>query len=213
MIRKRSEKKNVYHLLLPHRLRNTTSHLSNWCLREFSKWILPQSLLSIFHFFTSYSYKFLYAFRWNLKVNISFSLSLFNYPSILLFKQGGHKLKHDFEFLLTVNASSYIVSVVLVLIVGALVGVFATVSHHLHHRRLLLHEPASASILHHHRHHHHRHHHHHHHREELPASHQRRLLLQDHHRHPGTPVSDYLFLFISKFASKFSFFLNTIVNI
>lgn len=96
------------------------------------------------------------------------------------------------------NASSYIVSVVLVLIVGALVGVLATVSHHLHHRRLLLHEPASASILHHHRHHHHRHHHHHHHREELPASHQRRLLLQDHHRHPGTPVSNYLFSFCFK---------------
>ncbi|XP_034186282.2 uncharacterized protein LOC117607112 [Osmia lignaria lignaria] len=85
------------------------------------------------------------------------------------------------------SATSYIVSAVLVLIVGALVGVLATVSHHLHHRRLLLHEPATASILHHHRHHHHRHHHHHH-REELPASHQRRLLLQDHHRHPGTPM-------------------------
>ncbi|KZC09520.1 hypothetical protein WN55_00192 [Dufourea novaeangliae] len=97
------------------------------------------------------------------------------------------------------SASSYIVSAVLVLVVGALVGVLATVSHHLHHRRLLLHEPASASILHHHRHdhhhHHHRHrhhhHHHHHHSEELPASHQRRLLLQDHHRHPGTPVSPF----------------------
>ncbi|XP_043480553.1 uncharacterized protein LOC122510164 [Leptopilina heterotoma] len=72
------------------------------------------------------------------------------------------------------NVSGYIV-VVLVLVVGALVGVLATVSHHLHHR------PASISILH--------HHHHHHHREETLTSNQRRLLLEDHYRHPATPVS------------------------
>ncbi|XP_051164385.1 histone-lysine N-methyltransferase Suv4-20-like [Leptopilina boulardi] len=75
------------------------------------------------------------------------------------------------------NVSGYIV-VVLVLVVGALVGVLATVSHHLHHR------PASISILHHH-HHHHRHHHH---REETLTSNQRRLLLEDHYRHPATPM-------------------------
>ncbi|XP_011882862.1 PREDICTED: uncharacterized protein LOC105570343 [Vollenhovia emeryi] len=94
------------------------------------------------------------------------------------------------------GASGYIVSAALVLIVGALVGVLATISRHLHHRRLLVHEPvpagsassASASILHHyHRHHHHRHRHR---REEPPPPPlQRCLLLQDHYRYPDTPVS------------------------
>lgn len=164
-------------------------------------------------FFTSYSYKFFYDQLFVEILKIILKIKIFLIPFIflsnhryLLFKQEEHELIHDFEFLLTVNASSYIVSVVLVLIVGALVGVLATVSHHLHHRRLLLHEPASASILHHHRHHHHRHHHHHHHREELPASHQRRLLLQDHHRHPGTPVSDYFFFFLLQNFLFYSFF-------
>ncbi|EFN63447.1 hypothetical protein EAG_04902 [Camponotus floridanus] len=93
-----------------------------------------------------------------------------------------------------VSASGYIVSAALVLIIGALVGVLATISRHLHHRRLLVHEPvppgsassSSASILHyHHRHHHHRHRLR---REEPPPPPlQRCLLLQDHCRHPDTP--------------------------
>lgn len=100
------------------------------------------------------------------------------------------------RFPVAVGASGYIVSAALVLIVGALVGVLATISRHLHHRRLLVHEPvppgsassASASILHHHhRHHHHRHRHR---REEPPPPPlQRCLLLQDHYRYPDTPVS------------------------
>lgn len=103
---------------------------------------------------------------------------------------------YNIRFLFTVSASGYIVSAALVLIIGALVGVLATISRHLHHRRLLVHEPvppgsassSSASILHyHHRHHHHRHRLR---REEPPPPPlQRCLLLQDHCRHPDTPVS------------------------
>ncbi|XP_043285596.1 uncharacterized protein [Venturia canescens] len=90
------------------------------------------------------------------------------------------------------SGSGYIVSVVLVLLVGALVGVLATVSHHLHHhRRPLTHTIGGpAPILRdHHRHHHRRHHHHHHHHsEETPASLQRRLLLQEHQNYSDTPM-------------------------
>ncbi|KAL2737127.1 hormone receptor 4-like [Vespula maculifrons] len=70
---------------------------------------------------------------------------------------------------LMVGTSGYVVSAVLVLIVGALLAILATVSHHLHHRRLEpLHESNSASILHHHRHlhHHHQRHHQHHHQQQ-----------------------------------------------
>jgi hypothetical protein len=110
------------------------------------------------------------------------------------------------------NASRYIVSVVLVLLIGALVGILATVSHHCHHRHL--HQLSNETIirdhpryhrhhrhhhhyhLHHHYHHHHYHyyyHHYHHrhrrqHREDQPASQQRQLLLDD-HRHPKSMLT------------------------
>nr|KAF7413308.1 hypothetical protein H0235_013159 [Vespula pensylvanica] len=87
-----------------------------------------------------------------------------------------------FQTLLQLGTSGYVVSAVLVLIVGALLAILATVSHHLHHRRLEpLHESNSASILHHHRHlhHHHQRHHQHHHQQQRQQQQQQQQQQQE----------------------------------